>query len=119
MNWKEDERGHLLEVFRHDGEGQVFVVHVNPGQTRGNHWHSRKVEKFVVVLGDAVISMRHIILPKTTGRSEIVSGEFPRPVVVEPGMVHSITAGPDGCLALVWCNEHFNPEDADTYPEVV
>ena len=40
--------------------GQIFVSRTKPGITRGNHFHHTKVEKFLVVEGEAVIRFRHI-----------------------------------------------------------
>lgn len=115
MNWQSDERGDLLEVFKQPNEGQIFLVNINPGMTRGNHYHTHKIEHFVVVAGEATINLRD---NKGT-RAEIVNGLTPRTIVITPPTVHNIVAGPEGAILLVWCNEHFNKEDPDTFFEVV
>lgn len=117
MNWKSDERGDLLEVFKIPSGGQVFLVNILPNQVRGNHYHTHKIEHFVVVKGTATINLRE----RRSGNLSIqeVNGLSPQTVIINPEIVHNIKAGQEGALLIVWCNEHFNPEDADTFFEVV
>ena len=56
-----DHRGSLVEVVRaHGGQGQTFVSTTRPGVTRGDHFHLRKVERFVVLAGRATITLRRM-----------------------------------------------------------
>lgn len=116
---RSDERGRLVEVVRsHGGQGQTFVSTTAPGVTRGEHFHLRKVERFVVVAGQARISLRKALT------DEVVSFDVDgsRPVVVDmPTMwVHNITNTGEGeLLTLFWTNELFDPAAPDTYPEPV
>ena len=57
---KQDNRGWLAELLKQPGFGQIFVSRTKPGITRGNHWHHTKVEKFIVVEGEAVIRFRKV-----------------------------------------------------------
>jgi len=57
---KTDDRGWLFELLKSPHLGQVFVSLTRPGITRGGHYHHLKVEKFVVVQGQAVIRFRRI-----------------------------------------------------------
>jgi len=50
-----DLRGELAELLKSPHIGQIFVSRTRPGITRGNHYHDTKVEKFVVIEGEAVI----------------------------------------------------------------
>ena len=114
-----DERGRLVETVRaHGGQGQTFVSTTRPGVTRGDHFHLRKVERFVVLAGRARISLRRLF----TG--EIVSFDVngDEPVVVDmPTMwVHNITnTGDLDVMTLFWTNTLFDPHDQDTYWEPV
>ena len=40
--------------------GQVSYSTTKPGITRGNHFHTRKIERFAVIQGEAIIKMRKI-----------------------------------------------------------
>lgn len=117
MNWKSDSRGSFLEVFKYPGEGQISVINIMPGQTRGNHYHARKREDFVVINGMATINIRN--RGDKEVKSHSVNGQFPTKVRTLPNQVHNIVAGPTGCVALLWCSEHYSDKDPDTFSEVV
>ena len=113
-----DNRGSFVELIKSDGQGQVSFSTTKPGITRGNHFHTRKIERFSVIKGNAVIKMRKI------GTSEIlefnVSGDFPVYIDMPIWFTHSISnVGVDELLTIFWINEYYDPNDADTYFENV
>lgn len=114
-----DHRGRLVEVVRaHGGEGQTFVSSTKPGITRGEHFHLRKVERFVVVGGHARISLRRVFSSEVL--SFDVSGEEPVAIDMPIGWAHNITNTGDAELTtLFWTSELFDPDDPDTFPEPV
>lgn len=114
-----DPRGSLVETVRaHGSEGQTFVSTTVPGVTRGQHFHLRKVERFVVVGGEARIALRKVLTNEVI--SFDVDGSSPVIVDMPTLWAHSITNTGDGELTtLFWTNELFNPQDPDTYPEDV
>lgn len=114
---KTDERGLLAEAFKFPNDGQIFYVICNPGETRGNHYHTKKEETFVVIYGSATMKVRdrangNVIETK-------VSGSRPMTIRVVPNNTHAITAGSEGCIFLVWANEIFDPENPDTIGEEI
>ena len=114
-----DARGDLVETVRsRSGEGQVFVSTTRPGITRGNHFHTRKVERFVVLSGQAVIGLRRLGFDEPLDIA--VSGDAPV-IVDQPTLwTHNITnVGDTELLTLFWVNEIFDPSDSDTYPQPV
>ena len=114
---KVDYRGKLVEAFKLPSDGLVFYLNIKPGEMRGNHFHLRKTEHFLVVGGSAVISVRD----KESGTvvHTEVSETNPLVVHIHPNNTHNITAGKYGCICLIWCDEQFNEEDSDTYPEEI
>ena len=56
-----DERGMFAEILKTKDSGQFSFFTAKPGVTRGGHYHHSKVEKFLVVQGDAKFRFRHII----------------------------------------------------------
>ncbi|NLL92327.1 MAG: SDR family oxidoreductase [Ruminococcaceae bacterium] len=109
-----DSRGSFFEFFKTDGFGQFSVCTANPGEIRGNHWHHTKVEKFLVVEGEAVISFRKVFEDEIT--SIEVKGEVPEIVDIPAGYTHNIKNTGDGRLTFViWANELFSPEKPDTF----
>ena len=61
LTQRSDPRGELAELLKSPHIGQIFVSRTRPGITRGHHYHDTKVEKFVVLEGEAVIRFRHIL----------------------------------------------------------
>lgn len=113
-----DARGSFTEMFKSQERGQVSVNISKPGITKGNHWHSTKNEKFIVVSGKARISFRKI------GSAEVisydVSGDKIEAVDIPPGYTHSITnTGETDLVTVMWANEPFDPNNSDTYYEEV
>ena len=113
-----DERGSLFEVIKSESSGQVFLSTTFPGITRGNHFHARKVERFLVTTGEAEIRFRKLFSEEVV--TFRVSGDAPCYIDIPTFHTHSITnVGAGELVTLFWANEIFNPEDADTYIEPV
>jgi UDP-2-acetamido-2,6-beta-L-arabino-hexul-4-ose reductase len=111
---KTDERGVLAELLKLNGHGQIFVSRTPPAITRGNHYHNLKVEKFVVLDGDAVIRFRHMATDEIIEYP--VAGRELRVVDIPPGWAHSIeNVGPTEMIVLFWANEIFDSSNPDTY----
>lgn len=113
-----DERGYLFEIIRSKNMGQTYFSKTKPGITRGNHFHTRKIERFCVVKGQASIKLRKI------GTNDIleykVCGDEPSVVDMPVFYTHNITnIGNSDLFTLFWSNELFNNEDPDTYFETV
>lgn len=114
-----DDRGQLFECVRgHGGPAQVFCTTSHPGITRGEHFHRRKVERFLVLRGTAEIALRRLF-DDTIVRFKL-SGDEPTMVDVPTMFAHSITnTGYDELMTLLWANELLDPAWPDTHPELV
>jgi UDP-2-acetamido-2,6-beta-L-arabino-hexul-4-ose reductase len=113
-----DNRGAFTELIRLNIGGQVSFSTTHPGITRGNHFHTRKIERFSVIKGKAQIQLRKI------GTSEVfdfdLSGDAPAYVDMPIWYTHNITnTGDDELLTVFWINEWFDPADPDTFFETV
>lgn len=113
-----DARGSFTEIIRLNGGGQVSFSTTNPGVTRGNHFHTRKIERFSVIRGKARIQLRR------TGTSEVLdfdlSGDEPAYVDMPVWYTHNITnTGSDALYTMFWINEFYDANDPDTYIEAV
>ena len=109
-----DNRGSFVEIARTQTSGQFSFSSTVPGITRGNHFHTRKAERFAVIRGKALIQLRRI------GTDEVIDyyldGEEPAYVDMPIWYTHNIkNIGDTELLTLFWINEPYNPEDADTY----
>ena len=113
-----DDRGSFVETIKLKSGGQVSFSTTVPGITRGNHFHTRKAERFAVIKGKAKIEIRRI------GTSEkhtfYLDGETPSYVDMPIWFTHNITnIGDDELFTVFWINEEYDPNDPDTYFEVV
>jgi len=110
----EDMRGMLAELLKSPHIGQIFVSTTRPGVIRGNHYHDTKVEKFVVICGDAVIRFEHILTGERIDVS--LSGREMKVVDIPPGYTHHIeNTGKTELVVLFWASEIFNKDAPDTY----
>ena len=113
-----DARGSFVEVIRLGVGGQVSFSTTVPGITRGNHYHTRKIERFAVIKGKALIQLRKI------GTDEVLEfyldGEEPSYVDMPIWYTHNIkNIGEEVLYTNFWINEFFDPNDPDTYFEDV
>jgi len=114
LKMRHDNRGWLAEFVKSPSTGQIFISRTKPGITRGNHWHHTKVEKFLVIEGEAIIRFRQLHGDKIIEYP--VSGEQLQVLDIPPGYTHSITnVGVTDVITIFWANEIFNPQKPDTY----
>lgn len=110
-----DSRGSFVELARTNTSGQSSYSTTHQGITRGNHYHTRKAERFAVISGKARIDLRLI------DTNEVISYEIDGDI--SPGYVdipiwhtHNITnIGDSTLMTMFWINEPYNQEDPDTY----
>ncbi len=113
-----DERGSFVETVKLNSGGQVSFSTTVPGITRGNHFHTRKAERFAVIKGKARIELRRIGTDKVFTFE--LDGTQPSFVDMPIWYTHNITnIGEEELYTIFWINENFNPEDTDTYFEKV
>ena len=111
-----DNRGTFIETVRTEIGGQFSFSTTVPGITRGNHFHTRKVERFIVIKGRASIALRRI------GTDKVImfdlDGEQPSYVDMPVWYTHNITnTGNEELITLFWINEFYDPDDPDTFFE--
>jgi UDP-2-acetamido-2,6-beta-L-arabino-hexul-4-ose reductase len=113
-----DQRGSFVETVKLSSGGQISFSTTVPGVTRGNHFHTRKSERFAVIKGKALIQLRKIGTDKILNFE--LSGDSPSFVDMPIWHTHNITnIGNEELYTIFWINEFFNPDDADTFFEVV
>lgn len=113
-----DARGTLFEAVKGGGGGQTFLSTTEPGVTRGDHFHLNKVERFLVIQGDAIIRIRKVHSNEVWEYR--VSGDAPSPVDMPTLHTHSIeNIGTGPLLTLFWTHDLFDPENPDTFADRV
>ena len=108
----EDRRGALIKAWPDAVTGEVYVVELRPGSSRGHHYHRRGGEWFAPLEGVALLV---VVDPNTGDRAEILlDGLRAR---VDPGFAHALFA--TGEPALVLAVADLRPEDDETVPSPI
>lgn len=109
-----DERGFFSEIIKTKSEGQYSISTTIPGITRGNHFHTRKIERFVVTQGKALVELRKIDSNKKI--SFILEGAKLNFIDIPIWYTHNIkNIGTETLVTLFWINEPYDPQNSDTY----
>jgi UDP-2-acetamido-2,6-beta-L-arabino-hexul-4-ose reductase len=113
-----DVRGTFVETLKTGSGGQVSFSITKSSVTRGNHFHTRKIERFTVIKGRAKIQLRKI---GTNDRvTFILDGDEPAHVDMPIWYTHAITnIGDEDLYTQFWINEWYNEADPDTYVEQI
>lgn len=118
LNTRVDDRGSFTEILRSAVDGQISVNISKPGITKGQHWHSTKNEKFLVVSGEGVIQLRDFFSEDIVEYH--VNSDKLEVVDIPTGYVHNIiNRGDTDMITIMWASELFDPNRPDTnYQEV-
>lgn len=113
LNTHVDDRGSFTEILKSATDGQISVNVSKPGVTKGQHWHSTKNEKFLVVSGRGTIQLRDFFSDEIIEYQ--VSGDKLEVVDIPTGYVHNIINRSNGdMITLIWANELFDQSKPDT-----
>lgn len=113
-----DDRGSFSELSRVFSQGQTSFSITKKGVIRGNHFHTRKIERFSVIRGKAKIELREILSDKKF--EFILDGAKPSYIDIPVWHTHNIqNIGDEDLITVFWINEHYNEDTADTYLENV
>ena len=110
----EDERGKFAELIKSSTESQYSFSTTNKKFTRGNHFHTRKIERFSVIQGKAIISIRQV------GTSTIykyqLDGDQPSFIDIPIWFTHNIeNTGDKTLITTFWINKFYDENDTDTF----
>ncbi|WP_312135011.1 NAD-dependent epimerase/dehydratase family protein [Sphingobacterium sp.] len=109
-----DPRGTFVEIIRMGIGGQCSYSTTVSGITRGNHFHTRKIERFAVIQGKALIQLRKIDSEEVL--SFYLDGNEPSYVDMPIWYTHNIkNIGSEELITIFWINEPYDPADPDTY----
>ena len=118
-----DNRGWLAEIFRPDDvnktmKGQITVTTAYPGIVKANHYHKKMNEWYCVIKGKMHLISKDM---KTGEKKEMtLSDDDLRIIRIAPGIAHGFkNTGDDMLFVLMYIDRPFDPNDTDTFPEVV
>ena len=113
-----DERGSFSEILRSESKGQYSFSITNPKYTRGNHFHTKKIERFSVIKGKALIQLRKVNSDEIF--EFILEGQSTSFIDMPIWFTHNIkNIGDDDLITLFWVNEPYDIDNPDTYLEKV
>ena len=112
----ENESGSFQEL-AHDSDvkfGQLSILTIKPGFTRGGHYHTRKEEWFCCIHGKCRMDMENL---NTGHKRSVELDEKKREFIkVEPGENHFVTnTGDANCELLIIISEEYDDSDPDTF----
>lgn len=125
LKTNEDERGSFTEIFKRLQGGQIAINVSKPNFVKGEHWHNTKIEKFIVIKGEALVQMRKVGLDENNKPYPITEYKLSEKKIeildIIPGYTHNIKnlSDKEDLIFLIWANEEFNQQKPDTYYEKV
>ena len=106
-----DERGWLVEMLKGLDIKQILVVAVNPGKTRGGHYHLEKTD-WLFVLGQGEILLEDI----ETKEKMTIKTDEPKLVTIYPKTYHLIKNMSDKVIYFVEAKDSiYDPKNTDTH----
>ena len=118
-----DHRGSFTEFVKSGFKDQYSILTINPGSSRGGHFHHTKIERFLVLVGEVeyvFVGANEFIgdqLIQPEKKVSFVVGAKHQSVVETPaGCVHWLhNHGLETAIVSVWTNEIFDISYPDTY----
>ena len=92
---------------------------INPGCSKGGHWHNSKCEIFIPLCGVGIVRQRKIGDDKIYETK--IDSASRSAVYILPGYTHSIVnpSRERELSVLIWASEEYDPLNTDTYKEDV
>ena len=109
-----DPRGNFSELIKPSDDSQISYFSINPGKSRGGHYHFSKVEKFIPIVGKGEIIFENIVTNKIFKSKFNSKSSY----IIEtiPGWKHVIkNTGKNKSYFIVWTNEKLDIKNPDTY----
>jgi UDP-2-acetamido-2,6-beta-L-arabino-hexul-4-ose reductase len=117
-----DPRGTLFEILRFKdqkvpGEGYLYTFTINRGQRRGDHYHTKKLEWFTCVAGEAVV----LLEDKDGNKKKIVlSAAAPAIIYCGPYTSHALYNEKKEIAVIVsYGSKQHDPVDPDTFKKFI
>ena len=108
----DDDRGRLSELIISKTEGQVFFSTTKPSITRGNHFHTGRIERFCILEGDALIQMRKVGTDKIIEYK--IKGTDNKVIDMPPFYTHNLTnVGKTNLVCCFWMNDILKEQTTD------
>lgn len=117
-----DARGDLFEMLRFKderipGEGYIYCVTIEPGERRGDHYHTEKQEWFSCVSGEITVLAE---TPEGERQELVVDSKKPLVIRFDPYVSHAfINTGDTTAVAVFYGSVQHDQENPDSVRKVV
>ena len=109
-----DHRGFFSELIKTKSEGQTSVSLSFKNIERGNHFHTRKIERFYIFKGEALVQLRKVDTNEIFNIK--LSSDENNYLDIPIWYTHNlVNTGNDELYSVFWISEHFDEDDPDTY----
>ncbi len=97
---------------------EVYLLYTLKGAVRGNHYHLKTLEYFIVVKGTALVRLSDI---QKSYEDEIrLTAADSTALVIPPGVIHSFkNEEEDELIMLAVSTKEYNKNDTDTFPIII
>ncbi len=113
-----DKRGSLWEVIKSKRNAHMFMSTTKKNNVRGNHFHTKKIERFIIMSGCGVIKFRHIFDNKIYKFK--INSKDKNIIDIPTYCTHNLSNNKSKeLITLFYSNEIYNPKKTDTYYEKV
>lgn len=117
-----DPRGDLFEILRFKdqkipGKGYLYCFTINPGQRRGDHYHTKKHEWFSCVSGQAVA-----LIEDKEGKKKKIMLDSDKPSVIYcgPYTAHALyNESKTPAVIVSYGSKEHDPKDPDTFKKII
>ncbi|MGJ7913608.1 polysaccharide biosynthesis C-terminal domain-containing protein [Neobacillus sp. LXY-1] len=117
----EDKRGSLKKILmesqlkENEKMEEVYLLYSEKGSVRGNHYHKKTLEYFVIVSGKAKVALKN--LETGTLKELYISAEDNVVLKVTPQVVHAFkNEEAQQLIMLAISSKEYNELDTDTFP---
>ena len=117
-----DQRGDLFEILRFKdqkipGEGYIYTFTINPMQRRGDHYHTKKLEWFSCVSGEAVV-----LVEDKNGNKKKLLLNAKNPAILYCGTYTShalYNESQNPAIIISYGSKQHDPDDPDTFEKFI
>lgn len=106
--------GSLIEVLRTETAGRVTLLTIKPGESLGDHYHTRMIERLAIVRGKAAVTIESI--NGSTMASHTVDAFDPEVFTIPPMHAYRIeNIGPNEVVIVAWGSDLVDAANPDSH----
>lgn len=99
LEYHEDSRGHIVDMFYDENINHVAVVKSEPGSIRGNHYHKESTQHMLMTQGSLEYWYKPLGSDEDAKMVVVSEGDI---VSTPPNEVHALRIGPEGNEFIVF-----------------